>query len=260
MRFENQRQRRHGQQRGDESEPDGATEGERFHRQIATDERPTGGEADDDVGAGMGGEDVDQRGDPGGDQHHQSERPDAASRRQPRQQDVERGQRDEAAVYGVVGRKGDRHRRQRPEEPRARSDHRVGRRPTTTTRNTAVRANPPATATAARSPRSGPGPGGSDEPEGAVDGGTEALGNPDAAAEAPDDVAEATAVEAAVVVAPEPAAVAGQTPAGLAGGAGSPAAGTYRNPSASPSARVRVEMPTVASCQSPPARDTNTAQ
>jgi len=47
---------------------------------------------------------------------------------------------------------------------------------------------------------------------------------------------------------------------GDGGAAGVPTDGTYRKPSASPSPRVRVEMPTLASCQLPPSCETKTAQ
>jgi hypothetical protein len=53
---------------------------------------------------------------------------------------------------------------------------------------------------------------------------------------------------------------AGHKPAGEEGTAATPEAGTYRKPSASPSPKTRLEMPTPASCQAPPPFDTKTAQ
>jgi hypothetical protein len=51
-----------------------------------------------------------------------------------------------------------------------------------------------------------------------------------------------------------------QTPAGDVGAIGLPTEGTYRNPSASPSRRTRLEIPTLESRHDPPPLDTKTAQ
>ncbi len=88
---------------------------------------------------------------------------------------------------------------------------------------------------------------------GEASGGDGAVARDDASA---DGAAEAD--DAAVGEATETAA--GQTPAGDVGAIGLPAEGTYRNPSASPSCRTRLEIPTLESRHDPPPLDTKTAQ
>jgi hypothetical protein len=98
-----------------------------------------------------------------------------------------------------------------------------------------------------------------DDGGGEASGGDGAVARDDAPADrAAEAEAEAEADDAAVGEAAETAA--GQTPAGDVGAIGLPAEGTYRNPSASPSCRTRLEIPTLESRHDPPPLDTKTAQ
>jgi hypothetical protein len=102
--------------------PSAPPNGERLDGERAADERPVARQTDHHVGAGVACQDVDQRRETGGDQPGPGQRLDAAARRQPRQQDVQRRQRHEAAVDGVVRRQRHGHGRERPDEPGPRGE------------------------------------------------------------------------------------------------------------------------------------------